>query len=177
MMNAEKAMKSLDNFASNDLLILSKDLSQSIKKIESFVSILEREVVAAKVGATTESIRDTTKSVRATLANIDINSVELNKALASVTKTSDLIGKDFARISDGVIVSLETVEKNLEALSNLTPQVEKVLKGEGKLGAAIVGFTRDLTNSLDSFDRAMDSVRRFTDYLERNPSALIKGKN
>ena len=170
MASAEKTMASLDKFATNDLLTVTKDLSVSLKKIDKFISTVEKEVLAAKVGPTTESLRDT-------LANLDVNSEELNKALASVTKTSNLIGKDFERISDGVVASLDTMEKNLQALSKLTPQVEKVLKGEGKMGAAIVGFTRDLANSLDSFERTMDSVRRLTDYLERHPSSLIKGKN
>ncbi|EDM24920.1 possible ABC transport system periplasmic substrate-binding protein [Lentisphaera araneosa HTCC2155] len=170
MSSAEKTMASLDKFATSELLTLSKDLSSSLKRIDKFTEVLEKEIIAAKVG-------DTTTSVRKTLAKLDVNSAELNKALASVTKTSDMIGKDFSKISDGVTVALATVEKNLKALASLTPQLEKMLAGEGKIGKAVVGLAKDTSASLDSFDRTLDSIRRLTDYLERNPNALIQGKN
>jgi paraquat-inducible protein B len=169
MASAEKTMSSLDKFATDELLTLSKDLSYSLKKIDKFTQLLEKELVAAKVG-------DTTKSFRNTLANLDVNSDELNKALQSVTKTSDMIGKDFSKISDGVTVALATVEKNLKALASLTPQLEKMLSGEGRIGKAVVNLATDTSNSLDSFDRTLESIRRLTNYLERNPNALIQGK-
>ncbi|WDE95865.1 MlaD family protein [Lentisphaera profundi] len=169
MASAEKTMTSLDKFASEELLTLSKDLSLSLKRIDKFTQVLEKEVVAAKVG-------DTTTSFRKTLANLDVNSVELNKALVSATKTSDLIRKDFNRMSDGVAVALDMVEKNLNALVSLTPQVEKILSGEGKIGKALVDLSKDTSNSLNNFDRTLDTIRRLMDYLERNPSSIVKGK-
>jgi ABC-type transporter Mla subunit MlaD len=169
MASAEKTMASLDKFATDELLTLSKDLSSSLKRIDKFTEVLEKEVIAAKVG-------DTTSSLRGTLANLDINSAELNKTLASVTQTSKTIGQDFSKISNGVTVALDTVEKNLKALSSLTPQLEKVLAGDGKIGKAFVNLANDTSNSLDSFERTLESIRRLTNYIEQNPNSLLQGK-
>jgi ABC-type transporter Mla subunit MlaD len=169
MASAEKTMASLDKFATDELLTLSKDLSSSLKRIDKFTEVLEQEVIAAKVG-------DTTSSLRGTLANLDINSAELNKTLASVTQTSKTIGQDFSKISNGVTVALDTVEKNLKALSSLTPQLEKVLAGDGKIGKAFVNLANDTSNSLDSFERTLESIRRLTNYIEQNPNSLLQGK-
>jgi paraquat-inducible protein B len=96
----------------------------------------------------------------------------------------DLIGQDVRR----ALASLETTLKRADALmsqlsTDVAPEIKRTLEEARRtLSSAQQALSSDspvqgdLRETLHEVSRAAESVRALTDYLERHPEALIRGK-
>ena len=99
---------------------------------------------------------------------------DLRKALASLDQTLKDAGKAVNRIDTDVTPGLKTT---LDDLQGTIGVVDRVLKNTD---ATLVGkdapAQQELRDALQEITRAARSLRVLTDYLERHPESLIRGK-
>ncbi|HSE91310.1 MAG TPA: MlaD family protein [Candidatus Binatia bacterium] len=99
---------------------------------------------------------------------------ELRKTLVSLDKTLQDAGKAVNRIDADVTPGLKTT---LDDLRGTIGNVDRVLKNTD---ATLVGkdapAQQELRDALQEITRAARSLRILTDYLERHPESLIRGK-
>jgi paraquat-inducible protein B len=100
--------------------------------------------------------------------------LDLRKTLVSLDQTLQDAGKAVNRIDGEVTPGLKTT---LDELRNTIGVVDRVLKNTD---ATLVGkdapAQQDLRDALQEITRAARSLRVLTDYLERHPESLIRGK-
>jgi paraquat-inducible protein B len=99
---------------------------------------------------------------------------DLRKALASLDQTLKDAGQAVNRIDADVTPGLKTT---LDDLRGTIGVVDRVLNNTN---ATLVGkdapAQQELRDALQEITRAARSLRTLTDYLERHPESLIRGK-
>ena len=99
---------------------------------------------------------------------------DLTKALATLNQTLKDTSKAVNRIDADVTPGLKTT---MEELRRAIASVDGVLKNTD---ATLVGkdapAQQELRDALQEIARAARSLRVLTDYLERHPESLIRGK-
>lgn len=116
----------------------------------------------------------------------------LEELQASITKIAKKLEQvDFAKISNGLGQTLQTLDKTLQSTDRLVQRVDQDLAPE--LRATLTSARRALEavdralgsdsplqqgtqQTLHEVSRAAASLRALTDYLERHPEALLRGK-
>jgi phospholipid/cholesterol/gamma-HCH transport system substrate-binding protein len=120
-----------------------------------------------------------------------INSKELKHGLASFERTSNNLEKTSTTINNTFTEKrlrelLDEINKSLNSVENLAKTTEKQVKGakmiettESFRGAAnsVSEARQALTNTLLKLDQTLDSLTELVNYLNDDPSALIRGKN
>ena len=114
---------------------------------------------------------------------------ELQESLANIIKKLekvpfDAIGEELRKaLKDlqGTLANLDTLTKHID--TQLTPemraaiqQARKTLGAAEKVLSADSPVQGDLRETLDQVNRAAESLRSLTDYLERHPESLLRGR-
>jgi len=104
---------------------------------------------------------------------------KINRILVKIDKMPlEAIGEDLKKL-------LETTDRMLKRIdTEITPELRTTLEGLKRVlesaDANLVGkdaaAQQELREALQEITRAAQSIRGLTDYLERNPDALIRGK-
>lgn len=111
------------------------------------------------------------------------NSAELRQALASMRQTLDATRATLAdvrpriaplagRVDEGVA----RIEQTLQHLETTLGALQTTLGGLDQLVDPRAPLVYQVTTTLNDLSDAARSVRQFTDYLDRNPNALITGR-
>ena len=178
--------------------------SQEVQdRVESFFSKLDQSLDVNKVGKSLEGVLqgldELTNSgdLREILAGLNalVNSSEVSQTLAGINtlvnrkETQELttsLEKTLARIrgaADDASGLLQNVDTQVGALQPTIDNINSALgEAEGALSAARTALRGDskgaheLSETLHEVKTAMRSLREFLDFLERNPEALIRGK-
>jgi paraquat-inducible protein B len=105
---------------------------------------------------------------------LDAIGADTRKMLETLTQTLKDADKAVNRLNAEVTPELKRV---LEEVSRAAASAEQVLKNTDAtlLGKDAPG-QQELRNALQEITRAARSLRVLTDYLERHPDALIRGK-
>jgi len=128
----------------------------------------KQPLVLATVPGTLEELQTTLLHISRKLDNIPIDDMaaDLHKAIKSLDTTlqsTDLLVKRLhADVAPEAKTTLEQARKTLAA-------AEKVLASDAPV-------QQDLRDALREISRAADSMRTLTDYLDRHPESLIRGK-
>ena len=125
------------------------------------------------------------KSISNVAAGLDtlVNAPELNKAVSSINKAIDNLNvtiTSFRNVANNVNTKIDPFVTNLQtAVDN----ANEAIKGAEATIATInttmqpdSPFMYELRRSLEVLSDTARTVRSLADYLERNPSALIRGK-
>ena len=100
---------------------------------------------------------------------------DLTKALASLDQTLKDASKAVNRVDTEVMPELKTT---LEELRRMIATADGVLKNtDATLLGKDAPAQQDLRDALQEVTRAARSLRVLTDYLERHPESLIRGKS
>lgn len=92
------------------------------------------------------------------------------------------ISQDLSKIQlSAVVANFNSVMTKLnQELPNILPQIEKTFTETGNLvegnSQAISATIKNVNDAAVSIKRAGDSLRNLTDYLERHPEAILRGK-
>ncbi len=123
-----------------------------------------------------EDLQEKVSSITAKLEKIPFDTLgeDLRRAIASLDQAlqsaNRLIVKVDAQVVPGVKGSLDELRRTLAA-------AEKAIKGaEASLVGADASVPQEISGALQELQRAARSARNLFDYLERNPNALIRGK-
>jgi paraquat-inducible protein B len=149
--------KAIGNLGNVDFLAISKDL-QSL-------------IVSARDGINALNLADLGKS----LENL-VNGPELKGALTSVKTSFDQLDatlkkldKELDPISNNLNPTLEEAKKTMAQLQSATAQLDKMLSTNSS-------FRYQLDSALSQIGTAADSLRRLSEFLERNPNSIIFGR-
>jgi paraquat-inducible protein B len=131
------------------------------------------------------SIPQLTKRLNASLDNFDKTVLEVQKEIknAKIAATAEVARTALKKASasfDGVredaSLTLKKTRDFLDNLDSLKTDVAKALKSVEGAGNSLSGLRADFTATLKRFKVTLDSVSAFIDYLESDPSSLLRGK-
>ncbi|HET9375946.1 MAG TPA: MlaD family protein [Chthoniobacterales bacterium] len=149
--------KAISNLGTVDFLTISKDL-QSL-------------IVSARDGINALNLADLGKSID----NL-VNGPELKGALTSVKTSFDQLDatlkkldKELDPISNNLNPTLEEAKKTMAQLQSATAHLDKMLSSNSS-------FRYQLDTALSQIGTAADSLRRLSEFLERNPNSIIFGR-
>ena len=107
----------------------------------------------------------------------------LNEAAANLESSTGAINQ--AVNEEKLINLLDELDRNLKSLNSLTTNLDKTSKAmklpestQALRDAAdsIVESRKDLSETIIKFNRTVDAIRIFFDYIGHDPSAILKGK-
>jgi paraquat-inducible protein B len=149
--------KAISNLGNVDFLAISKDL-QSL-------------ILSARDGINALNLADLGKSL-----DHLVNGPELKGALTSVKTSFDQLDvtlkkldKELDPISNNLNPTLEEAKKTMAQLQSATAHLDKMLSTNSS-------FRYQLDNALSQIGTAADSLRRLSEFLERNPNSIIFGR-
>jgi len=169
------ANKFLSAIEGIEAFINSPDLKEAVKSLEAAVKdahILLREV-GDQVKPISEEIEKTLREAQKVLQNINNRVGPLAASIDSTIKDTRGIVRNIDKRIDPL---LATIEDTFQATRTALKQVNETLssiKGATGEGSPLHHQT---IKTMEEVSAAARSVRILTDYLERHPEALIRGK-
>ena len=124
-----------------------------------------------------ENIELQLKSLLAKLDKIPVEEIgkDLKKSLDALRKTLQSADRTLTRVN---AETLPEAKKTLEDLRRAATAAERVLSSTNNtLLGPDAPAQQELRDALQEFTRAARAIRELADYLERNPEALLRGKN
>jgi len=149
-------------------------LEQAQTAIVRIMAALEKvdfQALTASLTQTSNSINDLVRShqVRETIASLNQAAVELNGTAQSIKKTSDDLNKQVGPAADDLRKTTASARAALKQAQETLVAVQTAL-GPGS------PVDYQLTQTLEQTGDAARSLRQLTDFLQRNPSSVIRGR-
>jgi len=144
----ETAMKALAKLDKIDVVKLTQSITDAGSAAANLLNSPDLKETLVSLQTATKNLDDTISSVRTLVQNVNNRS---GPVLASLKKASDQATLTLAQISS----TATTLQTSLAPDSPLTYRLEV---------------------ALDNFAEASSAIRELTDYLQRNPSAIVRGK-
>jgi len=132
---------------------------------------LMNELARAPIAETVAELRSTIQKAGALIGSPEVAQamVSLSRSLAELEKTTQALGSE----GGPTIRALRDVAENT---SKLVRQAEQTLSSTDGLVNSSRPAVNDLQGLVRELTAAARSIRGLTDYLERHPEALIRGK-
>ena len=156
-------------------------LNETIKKLESAIEGVDRVVNSPEMRESIVALNRTLKSIDSLAKDIDSKVVPV---AASIKETSDAARSAFAQaertlaLRDGVPGELaQSIRNTLKAAGSTLDETRGAVAGVRRVADQNANLGYDLSRTLEEISALSRSLRSLTDYLDRHPEALIKGKN
>ncbi len=104
-----------------------------------------------------------------TIENLNVAVVELQKTTKQIGSVFEKMNGKISPIMDDVKMMTENASKTFEELQEFTNGLNGMVGDDSK-------FRYKLEETIESIDRASKSLSTLSDYLTRNPEAIIYGK-
>jgi paraquat-inducible protein B len=124
-----------------------------------------------------ENIELQLKSILAKLDKMPVEEIGkgLRKTIETLDETLQSANRTLTRVD---AETLPEAKKTLEDLRRAATAAERLLSStDTTLLGPDAPAQQELRDALQEFTRAARAVRELADYLERNPEALLRGKN
>ncbi len=149
-------------------------LEQAQTAIIRIMAALEKvdfDALTASLTQTAKAVSDLIKSqeVRKMLASLDQAAISLNATAESIRNTSDTLSKQVGPAAEDLRKTTAAARAALQQTQDTLVAVEATL-GPGS------PVTYQLTQTLEQTSDAARSLRQLSDYLERNPSSVVRGR-
>ena len=155
---------------------LLPDLEAKLSSILAKLDALPYESIGADVTKTLGTLDQLLKEADKAVNRIDTDVTPELKATLEETRRA--IATADGVLKDGVGSTLTEVNTTLEALRRPIATADRVLKdADTTLLGKNASVQQDLRDALQEIVRAARSLRVLTDYLERHPDALLRGKS
>lgn len=146
-------------------------LPSTLQEFNRTASHVLDELSDVKFGQLISSITRTVEGIDRT-----VNSPKIDEALANVNETLESLRKLTDDVSRNVGPVAEDVRAVTGTVSAALKRVETALLSLQGLFQPESPLTYDLQHSLERLGAAADSIRNLADYLDRNPSAVLRGR-
>lgn len=162
----------LDNVVTGiDRIVNSPELQRTLANLERTSGSIDR--LAKRVDTLVEplsaDVRQTLEVARGTLGEANQALASARGALARAEKTLAFNEGVPGQVADSLLATLSTVQSSLEESRKALVEVQGLTSQSANLGYQ-VGSTLEEMKSLSR------SIRSLSDYLERHPESLIRGK-
>ncbi|MEM8955217.1 MAG: MlaD family protein [Verrucomicrobiota bacterium] len=154
----EKLASSLENISKIDIGGLVSDANKLVNNLDDKISAIDTKAISENANQFLKSA-DTLVSdqqLKEGIANFSAATEELKSILASVNK--------------------EDIETTLEKAASAMTKADIAAGNIANLTNPNADIGLRIQNVLSEIDRAARSIRELTDYLQRNPNAIITGK-
>ncbi len=156
-------------------------LNETVKKLQSAIEGVDRVINSPEMRESIVALNRTLKSIDG-LAK-DINSKVVPVA-ASLKETSDAARNAFAQaektltLKEGVPGELaQSIRDTLKAATTALDETRGAVSGVRRVADQNANLGYDLSRTLEEISALSRSLRSLTDYLDRHPEAILKGKN
>lgn len=146
------------------------DISNKLLKVTEG---LEKLVNSPEIAGSVKSLDADLKNLGDLIRNID---AEVKPVMSSFRDTSTAARNAFAQAEKTLAFNDGTPGKMADSLRKTLEELRGAIASYEKLAERNVNVGYDLTKTLQEIDGAARSIRALTDYLERHPEALVKGK-
>lgn len=157
------------------------NLDQIVRRLDSVITGIDKIVNSPELGESVKSMNLALKSINDLAKNIDSR---VGTVSSSIKETSEAARGAFVQaektltlkdgvpgdIAESVKETLKTARFTLEESQKAVAEVKRVAEKNAYLGY-------DISRTLEEISSLSRSLRSLSDYLDRHPEALIKGKN
>ncbi len=149
-------------------------LEQAQTAVIRIMAALEKvdfDALTASLTQTAHQISELIKSqeVRKMITSLDEAALSLNATAESIKKTSDSLSKEVGPAAEDLRKTTAAARAALQQTQDTLAAVQTSL-GPGS------PVTYQLTQALEQTSDAARSLRQLSDYLERNPSSVVRGR-
>jgi paraquat-inducible protein B len=107
--------------------------------------------------------------IRATLASLQNATRNLNTTISSVRELVEHLGNNASPVLTSLKKTSDQANQTLAQISSAAAELHSTLAPDAPLA-----YRLDV--ALEKFSEASSAIRELTDYLQRNPSAIVRGK-
>jgi paraquat-inducible protein B len=152
---------------------IMKDVASAVEGINKVVNSPEviNAIQSASVAAeeTKNLVRNLNTRIDPILVNIDAAVKDAQNLIRTVNKQVEPLGPSIEKTFDGIEKTIKSAEATLNAAHKTIEGIDETV-GEGSTVAY------ELEKTLGEVRSLARSIRDLTDYLERHPEALLRGK-
>lgn len=147
------------------------DLEETILTVQKMIELARVRLEELDVPRMVDSFTGVTDSVERFLDSTDLSETitNLDKALVELTDVVNTIEDEAGTVRENLTSTLEDVSG---FVGEATVTLEAFNQSFGEDSRVVY----ELQRTLQSISEAADSVRRLSDFLERNPNALVSGR-
>ncbi len=162
-------------------IIRNLPLGEITMKLDSVLAGLEKVVQSPELTGSIASLNQALKDISAVAKNID---KRLGPLTASLTSTSDAARGAFVQAEKSLKMDEGTpgeiaygIRDTLKESRLALEAARKALEGIQQIAEQNTNLGYEINRSLEQMNATSRSLRSLTDYLDRHPEALIRGKN
>ncbi len=150
---------------------LTTTLQDAVKQGSTDVAATSR-----KIGESLDKLKEATERTTSLVESVH-KVVQENRESVTVSMTRlrsilDKADKQFATMD------LPAAEKDFrDAANKVSGAADTIARSRDDLRRSLDNVERSVTRTLDELERTLGSARRLIDYLERDPSSIIRGKS
>jgi paraquat-inducible protein B len=146
---------------------IQKQAMQALAQFEQ----IDFRALATSITDASNSIRDLTSSpsLKATLASLQQTTTNLNAAVISMRAAVNNVNGRIRPLTASLQKNSDEIDTTLAQTRNALIDLRAALNPDSPLVV-------HLNETLDQLTETIRSIGDFTDYLQRNPSSLIRGK-
>lgn len=155
-------------------------LDETVKKLESAIGGIDRVVNSPELKQSIVSLNQVLRSIDTLAKDIDSRIVPV---ASSIKETSEAARGAFIQaektlaLKEGVPGEIaQGIRDTLKAANVTLEEAQKAVAGVRRVADQNANLGYDLSRTLEEISALSRSLRSLTDYLERHPEALIKGK-
>jgi len=145
-------------------------LKEIVTKLELAIDGIQKLVNAPETRESVKSLNQTLKDTQKLVQHVDEQIVPL---MSSLTKTSDTAHETLSEAKNTISVFRDDAKETLADVRDTLKQTEKTLATYSDDSRLVY----EMNKTLKSLSEATRSLRLLSDYLERHPEALLKGKS
>jgi len=160
----KKVSKMVNNIAQIDFASMGRKLNDILDKTDRGLGEFDFKALNDESIATLRAFRELAENedLKKAFANLD-------QTLTDLQGLIETLDSDVSVLVDDLRVTLKQARGTLDSISRLADNADSMVAEDSPL-------RYELTNALSEFAGASRSLRVLADYLERNPDALLTGK-
>ena len=191
----ESVTETAARIAEVDFAAISAELKSLLGTANAFLQDPRLQSAFSDLSATVQSLRTVAKKLDAVLDETMLD--KTSEIVGNLTELSDDLRKVSGRVAGtlegetlqtavaDIVYSaakmrslIEKVDRELGTLDiqGTAKDVRTAFQEAGQAAQVVSGMHADLNRGLHELDRTLRGIRRLADYLQENPSAIVRGK-
>lgn len=166
---ADQTLDAIGNLAQSPELKESVvNLNTALKDVQMLIRNVNDQVKPLSA-AVSETVRDTQKVIRNADTQVSSLGPNIHAAVGDARKLIKNVDRSVDEVRVGVVDIVETAAVAIEEVERVLEEIRASARSDSFLMYRV-------TESLGEVEKAARSLRILTDYLERHPEALLRGK-
>ncbi|HPI92545.1 MAG TPA: MlaD family protein [Deltaproteobacteria bacterium] len=148
-------------------------VEELVTKLISAIEGVEKAVTSPDLTQSIRSLNLAINDVRTLVQNIDANIGPISSDLRGTLEDSRKLVQDFDRHAASL---QESIDRASDATRRAMEQAERTFGAMEHASSADSPMMYQLSETLDEISATADSIRALSDYLNRHPEAMLRGK-